>query len=207
MLSLAPVSVNLHPPQQTCCDFFSSCAICLISHSNSSNCSALSSPPSLAQSSIMQIDISSGSRVAPSMRNLVQNNRALVLGQQPRAGAEILWHNSISSNPNAITPARLFVSYYKHRRDAGHISSELRKAECVAVFDPDNVSHMPDVHFASPLREVFFSFRKFSGLWTDGEVKVLKQGDKLYMSMLLGHEPTRHVYNFSVLPVGSWVFK
>lgn len=160
MLSLAPVSVNLHPPQQTCCDFFSSCAICLISHSNSSNCSALSSPPSLAQSSIMQIDISSGSRVAPSMRNLVQNNRALVLGQQPRAGAEILWHNSISSNPNAITPARLFVSYYKHRRDAGHISSELRKAECVAVFDPDNVTHMPDVHFASPLREVFFFFQE-----------------------------------------------
>lgn len=71
MLSLSLVSVILHPPQQTCCDFVSSSAICLISHSNSSNRSALSSPPSLAPSSIMEIDIS-GSRVARNTRKLVQ---------------------------------------------------------------------------------------------------------------------------------------
>lgn len=53
---------------------------------------------------------------------------------------------------------RVFVYSYKHRIDADHISSELRKVECVAVFDPDNVTHMLEVHFTSLQEEGFKGF-------------------------------------------------
>lgn len=57
----------------------------------------------------------------------------------------------------------VFISYYTLRRNAGYTSSELRGAECGAVFDPDNVTHSPDEDSASPRRD-FSSFWNFSGL-------------------------------------------
>ncbi|TSO15250.1 hypothetical protein Baya_9896 [Bagarius yarrelli] len=75
---------------ETCCDFFSSCTICLISHSNSSNRSALTSPQSLAQSSVTQTEISEGSQTAQTSRNPVQNTHTVIFVQQPQAEAETL---------------------------------------------------------------------------------------------------------------------
>lgn len=151
------VTVILHPPRQTCCDFFSSCAICLISHSNSSNRSARPSSPESGE----LIHHADRYQLRLSSRTEREEPRPKTIAPPAAAGY------SSNSSTNTTTPFHkrqhkcnytcesvffFFLLQTEHRRRPYII----RTARSGAVFDPDNVTHVPD-------EKVFFLVRKFSG--------------------------------------------